>query len=185
MVYGYTKTTEYTKFNFRKLHISILTYKKELPYWWYTGIRRLPKHTKFIYKTKKINFNSKKGLPYWWYTGIRRLQSIQDSILENFIYQFSLIKRGFHIDGIRVYEDYQSIQNLFRKLKKSNLNYIKRSPYLMYTGLKKLTKYTKFNFRKLYISILTYKKGLLYWWYTGIQRLQSIQNLFGKLKNQF
>ena len=30
----------------------------------------------------------KKGVPYWWYTGIRRLQSIQNSILENFIYQF-------------------------------------------------------------------------------------------------
>ena len=30
----------------------------------------------------------KKGLSYWWYTGIRRLQSKQDSILENFIYQF-------------------------------------------------------------------------------------------------
>ena len=120
MVYRYTKTTKYTKFNFRKLHISILTYKKGLPYWWYTGIRRLQKYTKFIYKTKKINFNSQKGA----------------SIL-------------------MVYE---------------------------YT---KTREYTRFNFRKLYISILTYKKGLPYWWYTGIQRLQSIQNLFGKLKNQF
>ena len=61
MAYGYMKTTEYTRFNFRKLQISILTYKKGLPYWWYTGIRRLPKYTKFIYKTKEINFNSQKG----------------------------------------------------------------------------------------------------------------------------
>ena len=138
MVYGYTKTTEYTKFNFRKLHISILTYKKGLPYWWYTGIRRLPKYTKFIYKTKEINFNLqkgasilmvyrytkttentrfnfrklhvsiltyKKGLPYWRYTGIRRLQSIQNLIFKNFKHQFQLTKRGFHIDGIQVYEN--------------------------------------------------------------------------------
>merc|ERR1712051_937921 len=49
----------------------------------------------------------------------------------------------------------------------------------------KTTECTRSNFRKLHISILTYKKGLPYLWYTGIQRLQSIQNLFGKLKNQF
>ena len=61
MVYRYRKTTEYTKFDFRKLQISILTYKKGLPYSWYTGIRRLPKYTKFIQKTKKFNFNSQKG----------------------------------------------------------------------------------------------------------------------------
>ena len=41
MVYGYTKTTEYTRFNFRKLKNTILTFKKGLPYLWYTGIRRL------------------------------------------------------------------------------------------------------------------------------------------------
>ena len=75
IVYGYTKTTKYTRFNFRKLQSSILPYKK--------------------------------GLPYSWYTGIRRLQSIQDLILENFKHQFYLTKRGFHIDGIRVYEDYR------------------------------------------------------------------------------
>ena len=109
MVYGYTKSTEYTKFNFRKLHISILTYKKGLPYWRYTGIRKIPKYTKFIFKTKEINFYSKKGLPYWWYTGIRRLQSIQDLILENFKHQFYLTNRGFHINGIR---EILSIQNL-------------------------------------------------------------------------
>ena len=74
MVYRNTKTTEYTRFNFRKIQRSILPYKK--------------------------------GLPNSWYTGIRRLQSIQDLILENFYHQFYLTKRGFHIDGIRVYEDY-------------------------------------------------------------------------------
>jgi hypothetical protein len=31
MVYGYTKTTEYTRFNFRKLQTPILPYKKGLP----------------------------------------------------------------------------------------------------------------------------------------------------------
>jgi hypothetical protein len=32
MVYGYTKITEYTRFDFRKLQTSILLYKKGLPY---------------------------------------------------------------------------------------------------------------------------------------------------------
>ena len=122
MVYGYMKTTEYTRFNFRKLQISISIHKKGLPYWWNKGIKKQPKKTKLIYKTKekknnkqkrenikikKSNFSSKKGLPYWWYTGIRRLLKYTNSILENFIYQFKLTKRGFHIDGIQVYKDYR------------------------------------------------------------------------------
>ena len=32
IVYGYIKTTEYTKFDYRKLQKSILTYKKGLSY---------------------------------------------------------------------------------------------------------------------------------------------------------
>ena len=137
MVYRYTKTTEYTKFDFRKLQTSILThkkglpywwltgirrlqgiqnlfrklqlsiipYKKGLPYWWYTGIRRLQRIQNLFRKLKKSIFTQKKGPPYWLYTGIRRLKSIHDLILENFKHQFYLTKRGFHIDGVRVYED--------------------------------------------------------------------------------
>ena len=45
--------------------------------------------------------------------GVRRLQSIQDLILENFKNQLYLKKRGFHIDGIRVYEDYRVYKILF------------------------------------------------------------------------
>ena len=47
------------------------------------------------------------GLPYSWYTAIQRLQSIPDLIFKNFKHQFYPTKRGFHIDGIRVYEDYR------------------------------------------------------------------------------
>ena len=56
MVYGYTKTTEYTRFNFRKLQTSILTYKKGLPYWWYTGIRRLQSIPDLILENFKRQF---------------------------------------------------------------------------------------------------------------------------------
>ena len=64
MVYRYRKTTEYTKFDFRKLQISILTYKKGLPYRWYTGIRRLQSIQNIFRKLKKPIFTHKKGLPY-------------------------------------------------------------------------------------------------------------------------
>ena len=60
-----------------------------------------------VYQLKKSILPYKKGFPYWWYTGIQRLQSIQNSILENFKHQFYLTKRGFHSDGIKVYEDYR------------------------------------------------------------------------------
>ena len=56
MVYGYTGTTEYTKFNFRKLQTSFLTYKKGLPNLWYTGIRRLQSIQDLIYINFKHQF---------------------------------------------------------------------------------------------------------------------------------
>ena len=92
----------------------------------------------YLENLKKSILTHEKGLPYWGYTGIQKLQSIQNSVLDNFIYQFYLTKRGFHIDGIRVYEDYQSIQNLFTKLKKSILTHKKGLPYWWYTGIRRL-----------------------------------------------
>ena len=153
MVYGYTKITEYTRFHFRKLQSSILPYKK--------------------------------GLPYWWYTSIRRLQSIQDFILENFNCQFYLTKRGFHIDGLRLYKDYRKYKIYFRKLQTSILLYKKGLPHWWYTDIRRLQSIQTL-FWKLKKSILTYKKGLPYWWYTGIRRLQSIQDLISNnFKHQF
>ena len=74
MVYKYTKTTEYTKFNL---------------------------------KTKEINFNLQKGASILMVYGYTSIQSIQNLSLENIKHQFYLTKRGFHIDGIQLYEDYR------------------------------------------------------------------------------
>ena len=139
MVYRYTKTTDYTRFNFRKLQISILTYKKGLPYSWYTGIRRLPKYTKSIQKTKKVNFNSRKGASILMVYGYTKTTEYTNSILENFIYQFKLTKRGFYIDGIRVYEDYRVYKILFQKTSYIKLNLQKGASTLMVYGYTKTT----------------------------------------------
>ena len=42
------------------------------------------------------------------------------------------------MDGIQVYKDYQSIQNLFRKLKISILSHEKGLPFWRYTGIQRL-----------------------------------------------
>ena len=141
MVYRYTKTTEYTRFNFRT---SILPYKK--------------------------------GLPYWWYTGIRRLQSIQNLIFKKIKHQFYPTKKGFQIDGIRVYEDYRYTSFYFRKLQTSILTYKKGLPYWWYTGIRTLPKYTKFIYKTKEINFNSQKGAsiLMVYGYTKTTKVYKI-----------
>jgi hypothetical protein len=75
MVYGYTNTTEYTRFIFLDFQTSIFTLQKE------ASILMVYRYTK---NTEYTKFD---------------LKNFQKSILT--------YKRGFHIDGIWVYEDYR------------------------------------------------------------------------------
>ena len=76
---------------------------------------------------------------------MRRLQSIQDLIFKNFKCQFYLIKRGFHIDGIRVDEDYR-VYKIYFKTKEHIFNLQKGASILMVYRYTKTTEvYRRFN----------------------------------------
>ena len=64
-------------------------------------------YTKFILKTKEINIIFQKGASILMAYGYTKTTEYTRFNLENFKNQFYLTKRGFHIDGIRVYEDYR------------------------------------------------------------------------------
>jgi hypothetical protein len=81
MVYGYTKTTEYTRLNFLKLQTSISTLQKGASILMVYGYTKTIEYTRFNFrKLKNTILTYKRGFHI---DGIRRLQSIQDLILEN------------------------------------------------------------------------------------------------------